>query len=388
MENKFIEREIEEKLLNLIKTFPIVALTGCRQCGKSTLLKKLFPDWKYVSLEDLDFRQIATNDPRYFLSLYPEKTIFDEVQRVPDLFSYIQSHIDELDKTEIYILSGSQNFLLMNSISQSLAGRCAILNLSTFSISELKNASLLKENIDECLWTGFYPRIYNKNPSPHDFYRSYIKTYIERDVRELKNISDLSVFHKFICLCAGRTGQILNTTELANETGISVLTVKSWLSILETSGIIFLLKPYYKNFGKRLIKSPKLYFFDSGLVCSLLGMENFQQIQTHYLRGGIFENMIISNYIKECFFKGKNPNAYFWRDSNGLEIDLLIEEFNTIKLFEIKSSSTINEKFFNSLNKISDLFKISKQNINVLYSGEQTFPATPTHGGYISWKDW
>lgn len=388
MKNIFVERQIKEKLLHLINTFPIVALTGCRQCGKSTLLKKMFPDWQYVSLEDLDIREIAQNDPRYFLSLYPEKTIFDEIQRVPSLFSYIQSHVDKLNKTGIFILSGSQNFLLMESISQSLAGRTAILNLSTFSIRELKSSSLLIENINECMFTGFYPRIYDQKPLPQDFYQSYIKTYIERDVRELKNISDLSVFHKFIRLCAGRTGQILNTSELATEAGISVLTVKSWISVLETSGIIFQLRPYFNNFGKRLIKSPKLYFYDTGLVCSLLGLQNYQQLEIHYLRGGIFENLIISNYFKECYFKGQEPNAYFWRDSNGLEIDLVVEENQKIKLYEIKSSNTMNEKFFTSMNKVANLANVSLEDTNVIYAGDRTLPANSLHGGYISWKDW
>ena len=385
--NTFVERRINKKLLSLVSSFPILALTGCRQCGKSTLLKNLFPQWKYVSLEDIDIRELAENDPRYFLSLYSEQTIFDEIQRVPKLFSYIQTHVDSLDKTGIYILSGSQNFLLMKSISQSLAGRTAVLNLATFSISELKQADLLITNLDECLFTGFYPRIYNQKPLPYDFYQSYIKTYIERDVRELKNITDLSAFHKFLRLCAGRVGQILNTTELANEAGISVLTVKSWLSVLETSGIIFLLKPYYSNYGKRLIKSPKLYFYDTGLICSLIGLQNSTQLELHFLRGSIFENLVISNYIKESYFKGMEPNAYYWRDSNGLEVDLVTEENQQLKLYEIKSSATINEKFFSSLNKLCILSKTPLKNANVVYGGNTTLNASDNHGGYISWMD-
>ncbi len=385
--NTFVERRINKKLLSLVSSFPIVALTGCRQCGKSTLLKNLFPHWKYVSLEDIDIRELAENDPRYFLSLYPEQTIFDEIQRVPKLFSYIQTHVDSLDKTGIYILSGSQNFLLMKSISQSLAGRTAVRNLATFSISELKQADLLITKLDECLFTGFYPRIYNQKPLPYDFYQSYIKTYIERDVRELKNITDLSAFHKFLRLCAGRVGQILNTTELANETGISVLTVKSWLSVLETSGIIFLLKPYYSNYGKRLIKSPKLYFYDTGLICSLIGLQNSTQLELHFLRGSIFENLVISNYIKESYFKGVEPSAYYWRDSNGLEVDLVIEENQQLKLYEIKSSATMNEKFFSSINKLCILSKTPLKNANVVYGGNTTLNANNNHGGYISWMD-
>ena len=385
--NTFVERRINKKLLSLVSSFPIVALTGCRQCGKSTLLKNLFPQWKYVSLEDIDIRELAENDPRYFLTLYPEQTIFDEIQRVPKLFSYIQTHVDSLDKTGVYILSGSQNFLLMKNISQSLAGRTAVLNLATFSISELKQAGLLITNLDECLFTGFYPRIYNQKPLPYDFYQSYIKTYIERDVRELKNITDLSTFHKFLRLCAGRVGQILNTTELANEAGISVLTVKSWLSVLETSGIIFLLKPYYSNYGKRLIKAPKLYFYDTGLICSLIGLQNSSQLELHFLRGSIFENLVISNYIKESYFKGIEPNAYYWRDSNGLEVDLVIEENQQLNFYEIKSSATMNEKFFASINKLCALSKTPLKNANVVYGGNTTLPASNNHSGYISWME-
>ena len=221
----------------------------------------------------------------------------------------------------------------------------------------------------------------------YDFYQSYIKTYIERDVRELKNITDLSAFHKFLRLCAGRVGQILNTTELANETGISVLTVKSWLSVLETSGIIFLLKPYYSNYGKRLIKSPKLYFYDTGLICSLIGLQNSTQLELHFLRGSIFENLVISNYIKESYFKGVEPSAYYWRDSNGLEVDLVIEENQQLKLYEIKSSATMNEKFFSSINKLCILSKTPLKNANVVYGGNTTLNANNNHGGYISWMD-
>lgn len=387
MMSTFVERRINKKLLSLVSSFPIVALTGCRQCGKSTLLKNLFPQWKYVSLEDMDIRELAENDPRYFLSIYPEQTIFDEIQKVPKLFSYIQTHVDSLDKTGIYILSGSQNFLLMKSISQSLAGRTAVLNLATFSISELKQADLLITNLDECLFTGFYPRIYNQKPLPYDFYQSYIKTYIERDVRELKNITDFSAFHKFLRLCAGRVGQILNITELANEAGIAVLTVKSWLSVLETSGIIFLLKPYYSNYGKRLIKAPKLYFYDTGLICSLIGLQNSAQMELHFLRGSIFENLVISNYIKESYFKGIEPAAYYWRDSNGLEVDLVMEENQQLKLYEIKSSATMNEKFFSSINKLCVLSKTPLKNANVIYGGNTTLNANNNHGGYISWMD-
>lgn len=383
-----LERDAVTKLKSLLSSFPTVTLTGCRQCGKSTLLKNAFPDWNYVSLEDLDIREIAKTDPRYFLSLYSKHTIFDEIQRVPSLFSYIQTYVDSQGENGIYIFSGSQNFLLMESVSQSLAGRTAILNLAPFSFSELKKANLLPQDLNSLLFKGFYPRIYDKSPNPYDYYQSYIKTYIERDVRNLKNITNLSTFQKFIKLCAGRIGQLLNITELSNEAGINVATAKSWLSLLEASYIIFTLKPYYQNYGKRLVKSSKIYFYDTGLVCNLLGIENEKQIETFYLRGSLFENLIISEYRKKRFFQGYEPNMYFWRDSNGLEVDLVTEENTELSLYEIKSSQTMNKKFFDSIIKFCTLSKITPKEKAVIYGGDLSLPQTTEHAGYISWKDW
>lgn len=383
-----IERAITNKIKATINTFPLVTLTGSRQCGKSTLLKYIFPDWKYVSFEDLDIREMASKDPRYFLSLYPEKAVFDEVQQVPELFPYIQTHVDKLNKPGIYILSGSQNFLLMEKISQSLAGRTALLTLAPFSIRELKPAGLLPQSLNEYIFKGSYPRIYDQNPDPVDFYPAYIKTYIERDVRLLRNITSLPDFHRFLKLCAGRCSQILNVTELSNQAELSLVTTRSWLSVLETSHIIFYLRPYHKNYGKRLIKSPKLYFYDTGLVANLLGLEKKEQLETHFMRGSLFENLIISEYMKKRFFEGKEPRAYYWRDSSGLEIDLVEETPEGLNLYEIKSSATVKQNFFGNIEKFQSLAGTQVNHRNIIYGGTETYPEKDTTGGFISWQDY
>ena len=380
----FIKRDLEEKLLYLATKFPVITVTGTRQCGKSTLLRSCFPTYKYVTLEDLDMRQLAKDDPRGFLNNFANQTIIDEAQYVPQLFSYIQTIVDSKNETGMFILSGSQNFLLMENITQSLAGRTAILKLATFSVSELSKAAKLKE-LNNWLFTGGYPRIYDKEIHPTDFFPSYIQTYIERDVRLLRNITDLGLFIRFVKLCAARTGQLLNIASLANEAEITIPTANAWLSILESSYVIYLLKPYYKNFNKRLVKSPKLYFYDTGLVSSLLGIVSSEQFSTHYLRGEIFENMVINEYVKQQFSKGKEPSFYFWRDSNQNEVDLLIENGEDLEVFEIKSSATINSKFFNSLKRFQSISNISTDKLSVVYGGDIDFQTD--NGKFISWKN-
>mgnify|MGYP003287466557 FL=1 len=281
-----IERILKSKLIEMANKYPIVTLTGPRQSGKSTLLRNSFQDYEYVSLEDPDMRLFATDDPRGFLSTYPDKTIIDEVQRVPSLFSYIQTHTDKENKEGMYMLAGSHNFLLMESVNQSLAGRTAVLKLLPFSHYEMEKGEILPSNVNEEIFKGAYPRIYDKAINPDDYYPFYIQTYVERDVRLLRNIGDLSKFIKFLKLCAGRIGQLLNLSSLANECGISVTAATNWLSILEASYICYLLKPDYNNYAKRLVKTPKLYFYDTGLACSLLDIQNTEQITTHFLRGG------------------------------------------------------------------------------------------------------
>ncbi|MCK5838673.1 MAG: ATP-binding protein, partial [Bacteroidales bacterium] len=320
-----IKREITKKIREVAKYFPVISITGPRQSGKTTLARNEFSDLPYVSLEESDNRRYAQSDPRGFLSEYKEGAVFDEVQHVPELFSYLQSVVDETDLTGRFILTGSQNFLLLEKITQSLAGRVGVFKLLPFSLPELNRANI---NIDDALsyiFNGSYPRCYDKNIPPGIYFPSYIQTYIDRDVRQIKNITDLNLFSRFIRLCAARTGQLLNLSSIATDCGISHSTARSWLSILEASYIIYLLKPHHSNFNKRLVKMPKLYFYDSGLLCSLLGIININQLRTHYLRGGLFENMVISEILKYYFNRGIEPPVYFWRDKHGHEIDCLID---------------------------------------------------------------
>lgn len=380
-----IQRVLTGKIEHFLTKYPVILLTGPRQSGKSTLLQHAFPQYDYVSLEEPDMRLLAETDPRTFLANYTGKTIIDEAQRVPSLFSYIQTIIDKENAAGRFILSGSQNFLLMQNITQSLAGRVAILKLLPFSYAELQNASLAPETVNENIFTGGYPRIFDKQISPPEFYPFYIQTYVERDVRQVRNIENLSLFIMFLKFCAGRIGQLFNISSLANECGISVETVKGWISVLETCHIAYLLKPYYANFNKRLIKSPKFYFYDTGLACSLLGIENAKQLQTHYSRGELFENWIINECIKQHYAAGKEPSIYFWRDSNNTEVDLLVEKGKELIAYEIKSSSTLNADFFKGLKALQKMSVISLENSFVVYGGEQTMKTNS--GKFLSWKE-
>ncbi|MBR0046703.1 MAG: ATP-binding protein [Bacteroidaceae bacterium] len=365
-----IERTLQSKLMEMTKLYPVVTLTGPRQSGKSTLLKYAFPDYHYVSLEDLDIREFATNDPRGFLNTYSSHVIIDEAQRVPTLFSYIQTHVDQQDATGTFLLAGSQNFLLMDTINQSLAGRTAVLKLLPFSHSEMASGGVLPDSIDEELYKGSYPRLYDKAIPPTDYYPYYIQTYVERDIRQLKNIGDLSRFIRFVKLCAGRIGQLLNLSSLANECGITAPTATAWLSILEASYICYRLKPDWNNFAKRLVKTPKLYFYDTGLACSLLDIKSPEQVATHFLRGGLFENMVINDFLKKAWNAGKETDIRFWRDSQGNEVDLLEYEGTRAQAYEIKSGATFSTDFFKGLNKWAALSGTPTENLNVIFGGE------------------
>ena len=381
-----IQRTIKSKLEKLLLSFPVVTITGCRQCGKSTFLKNLLPNYKYVSLEDIDIRMMAKEDPRHFIAVYNEKVILDEIQQVPELLSYIQTHVDSVNKAGMYVLTGSHNLLLMQSINQSLAGRTALLTLAPFSVEELNSSNLLPASVNEMLYTGSFPRIYDQHIEPSDFYNSYIKTYVDKDVRLLRNISDFSSFTRFIKLCAGRCSQILNISQLAEDAGITRKTAESWLSILETSYIIYLLKPYYKNFGKRVIKNPKLYFYDTGLVSSLLGITSSEQIENFYMRGALFENFIVSELIKKRIFAGKTDELFFWRDSNGVEIDIIEENGLELYAYEIKASETMNSAFFSNIKKAKKVIGLDFKNTAVIYGGTREIPSSNECGAYISWK--
>ena len=380
-----IERELKNKLSELITKYPVVTLTGPRQSGKSTLLKSLFPDYQYVSLEDPDMRLFAGEDPRGFLTTYPDRTIIDEAQRTPELFSYLQTHVDQQGKEGMYLLAGSHNFLLMQSIGQSLAGRTAVLKLLPFSHQEMANAGIIPQSVDEEILKGAYPRIFDKGIAPNDFYPFYIQTYIERDVRLLKNIGDLSKFVRFIKLCSGRIGQLLNITSLANDCGIAVSTASEWISLLEASYIIYLLKPDHHNFSKRLVKMPKLYFYDTGLACSLLEIKSETQLSIHYLRGSLFENLVINEFAKKSFNHGEEPQLTFWRDKTGNEVDLLQSIGNTRFAYEIKSGETFSPDYFKGLSYWSKLSGAKPESCFVIYSGNRAIKSSS--GEVIPWNN-
>ncbi len=367
-----IKREISQKILDLSEKFPVITVTGPRQSGKTTLLRNLFGDMFYSSLENPETRMFAIQDPKGFLQQYANGGIIDEAQMVPELFSYIQGIVDESGKTGQFILSGSQSFLLHDRISQSLAGRTAIFRLLHFSFLELSQADQLLPSYEANIFHGFFPRLYDKKIDPPDFYPNYIQTYLERDVRSLQNIHDLNLFVRFLGLCAGRVGQLLDYTSLANDCGISYNTVKAWISVLEASYILFLLQPHHSNFSKRLVKRPKLYFYDTGLCCSLLRIENLSQISNHYLKGSLFENMILSEFLKKRYNQGKNSNIYFWRDHHGMEVDLIIEHADGLIPLEIKSSKTWNRDFFLNLEKWNHYSGNSPENTHVIYGGDES----------------
>jgi predicted AAA+ superfamily ATPase len=340
-----IERKARVTLENLAKQFKSVAVVGPRQSGKTTLVKLCFPNLPYVNLENPDIRKYAIDDPRGFLTQYYDGAIFDEVQRVPELFSYLQEIIDNSDKTGKFILTGSNNFLLQQNISQSLAGRIAYLFLLPFTYDEIKHSF----SSDSILLNGMYPPVYNQPVNYELWYQNYIRTYIERDVRQIKNITDLYLFEKFLRLCAGRVGQLLNLSNLSIETGVDSKTISSWIGVLESSFIVYRLQPHYVNFNKRLVKMPKLYFYDTGIVCSLLGIKEPNQLLLNPMRGNIFENFILSELVKSRFNSARSMNLYFWRDNTGNEIDIIFEKNQELIPIEIKSGKTVTEDYFKGI---------------------------------------
>lgn len=379
-----IKRFIHDKIKKLAGKFPVISITGPRQSGKTTLIKSMFPGYRYESLEDPGTRLFATGDPVKFLG-NNEKVIIDEIQRIPELFSYIQTNTDKTNIPGQYIISGSQSFLLNQQISQSLAGRVAILNLMPFSLAELREHGIESAGYENFIYKGFYPRIYDKNIDPHDFYPNYLQTCVERDIRLLQNIHDLDLFIRFLKLCAGRIGQLLNLTSLANDCGISVNTAKSWISVLEAGYIIFLLQPHFKNFNKRLVRMPKLFFIDTGLASSLLEIQSGKQLSTHYLRGELFENLILSELLKNRLNKGLRPNLYFWRDNKGAEIDCIIENGDNLIPVEIKSGTTFSHEYFKNINYWNKLSGNSAEKSWVVFGGD--ISRNTKDGILLSWKD-
>ena len=350
-----LKRTVETVLKTLAGKYPVVTITGPRQSGKTTLCRKVFTHKPYANLESPDVRQFAVDDPRGFLAQYPDGAVLDEIQRAPNLVSYLQPLVDQDRRDGLFILTGSQQFEVSNTINQSLAGRTALVKLLPFSMAEIQ-ASFVLPDIDRLLYHGFYPRLWDKHLNPTQALGDYYQTYIERDLRQLVAIKDLNLFQRFIQLCAGRIGGLLNVSSLANDTGISHTTAGNWLSLLEASYIIFLLQPYHRNISKRLVKSPKLYFFDVGLATFLLGIENEKQLSRDPLRGSLFENMVIAEALKYRFNQGQKSNFYFYRDSKGNEVDLLLVSGSDLFPIEIKAGMTINRDYFKGLNHFAKVF--------------------------------
>ena len=366
-----IKRQLESELKSCAKQYPVVTITGPRQSGKTTLARRTFAHHRYVNLEEPDTRELAQADPRAFLATVEKGLILDEIQRAPELLSYIQSMVDQKKKNGRFILTGSRNFELMHSVTQSLAGRTAILNLLPLSIPELQKAKY-NYSADEYLLNGFYPRVYAEKLEPYKAYRNYFQTYIERDLRSLINVKDLSTFQKFVKLCAGRVGQIFNASALSSEVGVSVPTITSWLSILQESYIVFLLQPYFSNIKKSLVRSPKLYFYDVGLAAYLLGIEKLTQISRDPLRGSLFENMVVMDLVKYRYNRGLDHGLYFFRDDKQHEVDVIRVSATDLVAIEIKYSQTYHEDFLNGLKYFRNVFPKKKISTAVVYTGQET----------------
>lgn len=362
-----IDRLLQSELLRIADTFSVILLTGPRQSGKTTLCKSAFPNYEYVTLENLDTRAMVSRDPMGFLNSHSHGMIIDEAQNLPELFSYLQVVVDE-HKDYRYILTGSSNFSLMEQISQSLAGRAAILKLPPLSIAELKNFDL--SDTDELMIRGFYPGVWGDGKSPYDVYSNYYATYIERDLRQLINVRNLAAFQQFMRLMAGSVGCEFNSAKLSNAIGVDLKTIRSWVSTLEASYIIFRIPPYYRNIGKRIVKAHKIYFYDVGLACYILGIEQASQLAPHPLRGNLFENMIIAEFLKRRMNMGRDPHLYFYRDASQKEVDLIEEvSYGVFDAYEIKSAQRYSDEFSKGLNYITKIYPEQCKKRMVLFDG-------------------
>jgi predicted AAA+ superfamily ATPase len=367
-----IPRHASTTLQSLAHGYPILVLTGPRQAGKTTLAQSTFPGKPYVSLEDPDTRAFAEEDPRGFLARFPDGAIFDEAQRCPALFSYLQTRVDATRRMGEFVLTGSQQFGLLSNITQSLAGRVGLVQLLPFSLQELQEGGVPVASLDDLLWRGLYPPIHDRSLAPEQWFANYLMTYVERDVRQLIEVQNLSLFQRFLKLCAARCGQLLNMTSLGNDCGVSHKTVAAWLSVLEAGYVVFLLQPHHQNFGKRLVKTPKLYFHDTGLAAHLLGIHDEEHMAIHSARGALFENLVISELLKRRYNQGLTANLYFWRNNTGEEVDVVVEHGDKLLPIEIKSGQTYNSDFLTGLNKWAR------------YAGDAALPSQLVYGGDMS----
>lgn len=378
-----IHRSLASKLESYLKQYPVVSLTGPRQSGKSTLLKTELPHYAYANLEQPDTLMRAQDDPVGFLDELGTHAVIDEAQRFPELFSYIQVKVDEANEPGMYVLSGSQNFLMMERITQSLAGRVGILKLLPLSYAEIA-ANSTEPSTDEWMFKGGYPRLYDWSIDASEYYANYIETYLERDVRQLINVGNTLAFRRFIGQCAGRIGQLLNVSDLADAADVTRITAQSWLSALEASYLIFFGRPYHKNIGKRLVKSPKLFFYDTGLACSLLGIKAPEQLATYYQRGLLFENMVVSEYLKFEYARGNNATPFFWRDNHKNEIDLVTESGLSVFAYEIKAAATARPGQFSVIDRLAPKLDIPVEQRYVVYDGDRRLESR--HGIHLPWR--
>ncbi|MBU0542327.1 MAG: ATP-binding protein [Gammaproteobacteria bacterium] len=368
----------------LAKGFPVVAITGPRQSGKTTLTRQLFPGKPYVSLENPEQRQFATDDPKRFLAQFADGAVIDEVQRVPSLLSWLQGLVDERQRMGDFVLTGSQQFDLVRHITQSLAGRVGRVELLPLQGLELQHAGLLGGDVDTLMVTGHYPALYSRDLLPQDWFSNYVATYVERDVRQLLQIKDLQLFQRFLRLAAARSGQLLNLSSLGADVGISSVTAREWIGVLEASYLVMRLPPYFENFGKRLVKTPKLYFLDTGLMCWLLGIHSAAILSAHPLRGQVFETMVVVEAYKAALNKGQQAALYFWRDSAGQEVDLLAQRDGVFESYEIKSGSTFSADWFKQLTKLEKLNPNAARS-TVIYGGDES--SRRSQGEVLAWAD-
>lgn len=368
MKQAYIKRKIESTILEAAKYFPVITVTGPRQSGKTTMLKQIFPHLHYYSLEDLDTRSFAMEDPVRFLHLHEDGMILDEVHNYPELLSYIQGIVDEQPQKK-FVLSGSSNFALIKKVSQSLAGRSGVFELMPLSIEEVKGQIEYVDDADQLLYQGLYPAVCSCKNIPKFLYPSYVKTYLERDVRDLLNVKDIRLFNMFLKLCAGRIGSVFNASEIAGEIGVSSKTIQAWVSILQASYVVYLLPPYFENSRKRLTKSPKMYFCDTGLACTLLGIESAEQLAFDKMRGHLFENLIVVELLKRRLNEGKESNLYFYRDSNQNEVDILVNNGSSLDAIEVKSAMTYNPSFEKALLKVNEWVNPPVGKRTIIYAG-------------------